>query len=161
MNTVLPTPRRALIELDARRRRLLADAGGRVLDVGERGVRALDTLAAGGEQFDTIVSVGMISTAPDAGAACRQLASLLAPSGRLLFLEPTTRAGAVGLVQHAFGPWIRRTTGRRPDLDIPALLRAAGLVMSDCDRFEARALWPYRSFVEGVARPRVVSEDAS
>jgi hypothetical protein len=91
--------------------------------------------------------------APDPAALCSSLRDLLAPGGILMFLEPTVRVGAVGSVQRAFGPMMLRMTGRRSDYDIPALVRSAGFSISDCDRFTVRALWPYRSFVEGLARP--------
>lgn len=155
MNTMLPTPRKALIELDERRRRMLAKASGRVLDLSDRSRRSLDALR--GQQYDSIVSVLQLSMAPDPAAMCATLRDLLAPSGALFFLEPTARVGAVGAVQHAFGPMMLRMTGRRSDYDIPALIRDAGLSIGDCDRFSVRALWPYRSFVEGVARLVVVA----
>lgn len=152
MNAVLPTPRRAVIELDQRRTRMLAQATGHVLDVGEQRRHALDELAAAGERFDTVVSVLQLSTAPDPVAMGRTLKALLADDGELWFLEPTAVTGPAGAVQHALGPWVRRATGRRPDYDIPRVLRTAGLTIIDCERFVARALWPYRSFVQGVAR---------
>ena len=152
MNAVLPTPRKSLIELDERRARMLARAMGHVLEVADVGPGRLAQLAAAGERFDIIVSVLQISTAADAPALCRTLRSLLADGGELRFLEPTSVTGAAGAVQHALGPWMRRATGRRPDYDVPRLLRDAGLTISDCERFVVRALWPYRSFVEGVAR---------
>lgn len=151
MATALPTPRRALVELDERRRRMFARAEGRTLDLGDYSSFSLPALAAAGEKYDTIVSILQISVAPDASGYCADIARLLADDGRLLFLEPTAVVGVVGVVQHAFGPWVRRTTGRRPDYDIPALVRAAGLSIGDCERISLPALWPYRSFVEGIA----------
>lgn len=152
MTAVLPTPRRALIELDERRARLHSHAVGRVLDVAEHGPWRLADLAAKGERYDTVLSVLQISTVADAPAMCRTLASLVADAGELWFVEPTSVTGAVGTVQHLLGPWMRRTTGRRPDYDIPRLLREAGLTITDCERFVVHAVWPYRSFVQGVAR---------
>ena len=152
MNAVLPTPRRSLVELDERRVRMRARAEGRLLDVADHPRRQLDELVAAGERYDIVLSVLQISTAADAPALCETLKSLLADDGELWFLEPTSVTGVAGAVQHALGPWVRRTTGRRPDYDIPKLLRAAGLTVTDCERFVARALWPYRSFVQGVAR---------
>jgi len=152
MNTVLPTPRRALIDLDERRRRLMHRAEGRVLDVSDHSADSLAALAETGERFDTVVSALQISTARDALEMCSALSRLMDEGGHLLFLEPTAVVGAVGAVQHALGPWVQRATGRRPDYDIPAVLRSAGLLICDCERFTVRALWPYRSFVEGVAR---------
>src|SRR5436305_380909 len=137
MDTMLPTPRRALIELADRRERMLAAADGRVLDVAEVVPSRLAQLEAAGEVFATVVSVLQISTARDAGAMCRTLRNVLAPDGVLVFLEPTVVPGIAGAVQHALGPWVRRTAGRRPDLDITALLRAADLSVVDCERFTA------------------------
>ena len=159
MNAVLPTPRRAMIELDERRRRMLSRATGRVLDVAELPPRGLDRLADSQQRFDTVVSVLQISTAADVVRFCRALAAVVADGGELWFLEPTSVTGAVGALQHALGPWMRRTTGRRPDHDVPRVLRETGWTISDLERFEARALWPYRSFVEGVARLAVRVEE--
>jgi hypothetical protein len=152
MTAVLPTPRRALIELDERRARLQSRATGRVLDVAEHGPWRLAELAAGEERYDVVLSMLQISAAADAPAMCRTLAALLADDGELWFLEPTSVTGTIGSIQHALGPWVRRTTGRRPDHDVPRLIRDAGLTVVDCERFVVRALWPYRSFVQGVAR---------
>lgn len=160
MTAALLTPRRAMLELDERRARLRADADGRVLDVAEQGPWQLADRAERGEQYDVVLSVLQLSSAADAPAMGRALASLLAPDGELWFLEPTAAVGVVGAVQHALAPWVRRTTGRRPDYDIPRLLREAGLIILDCERFVVRALWPYRSFVQGVAR-RPIAPEAS
>ncbi len=152
MATVLPTARGALLELDERRRRLFANATGRVLDLNDYSSYSLPALADRGERYDTIVSILQISVAPDPAAYVRTIASLLSTDGRLLFLEPTALVGAAGAVQRAFGPWMRRTSGRRHDHDIPAIVRAAGLSIGDCERITLPALWPYRSYVEGRAR---------
>ena len=115
----LSTPRRALTELDERARRLFAQAHGRVLDLSDYSSFSLPELAKTGEQFDSIVSIMQISIAPHAPSFCSNIARLLATDGRLLFLEPTAVVGIAGRVQHAMGPWVRRTTGRRLDYDIP------------------------------------------
>lgn len=149
MPTLLP----AIAELDDRRLRMFSRAHGRVLDLNDYSSQALGALVEAGDRFDSIVSILQISIASDASALCRSLAQLLNPDGRLLFLEPTSAVGLTGAAQHAFGGWVRRTTGRRPDHDIPALVREAGLSISDCDRFTVRSFWPYRTFVEGAAHP--------
>ena len=146
-----PTPRRALVELDQRARRMFARAEGRVLDLGDYSSFSLPELAEASARYDTIVSVMQISIAPDARSFCSNIARLLTADGRLLFLEPTAVVGVAGKVQRAFGPWVRRTSGRRFDYDIPALIRSAGLSIGDCERVSVAALWPYRSFVEGAA----------
>jgi hypothetical protein len=52
---MVPTPRRALIELDERRRRMLTKASGRVRDLSEHPRSTLGQYDRG--QFDSIVSV--------------------------------------------------------------------------------------------------------
>jgi len=160
MATALPTPRRALVELDERQRRMFARVEGRTLDLSDYSSFSLPALVEAGETYDTIISVLQISVAPDAPAFCADIKRLLGARGRLLFLEPTAVVGAVGVVQHALGPWVRRTTGRRPDYDIPALIRGVGLSIGDCERISMRALWPYRSFVEGTAHLPFSETDA-
>jgi SAM-dependent methyltransferase len=141
---VLTTPE----EGGARGRRRAEDAPGavEVRDV------TLEDLVAAGEHFDTVVSVLQLARQDDLDGALRAVRRLLTASGVLLFLEPTVERGFTGRVQHALGPATRLASGRRPDRDITGCARAAGLLVSDCERLTMPTLWPFRAFAAGIAR---------
>jgi SAM-dependent methyltransferase len=113
---------------------------------------SLSDLASAKEQFDTVISVLQLSREDDLVTALREVRELLAPDGRLLFIEPTIERGLTGRVQHLLGPATQLTSGRRPDRDITGCARAAGLLVTDCERLTMPTLWPFRAFAEGVAR---------
>ena len=113
---------------------------------------SLFELAAARATFDTVISVLQLSREDDLDAALRAVRALLPSDGRLLFLEPTIERGFTGRVQHLLGPATQLTSGRRPDRDITGSARAAGLVVTDCERLTMPTLWPFRAFAEGVAR---------
>jgi SAM-dependent methyltransferase len=113
---------------------------------------SLADVSSANETFDTVISVLQLSRDDDLTAALRAVRELLAPDGRLLFLEPTAELGFTGRVQHLLGPTTRFTSGRRPDRDITGSARAAGLVVTDCERLTMPTLWPFRAFAKGVAR---------
>ncbi len=135
---------------DARERALRARAVGNVLEL-RPGV-SLDALVAEGARFDTIVSIFQLARSDDPARDLRAMERLLAEDGRVLLLEPTSTPGVAGALQ--------RVAGRRRH-DIPALVRAAGLSMRDCDRIHTpagayveidafRTIFPART---GAARP--------
>ena len=113
---------------------------------------SLADLASAKEQFDTVISVLQLSRENDLVAALRTVRELLAPEGRLLFIEPTVERGVTARVQHLLGRATQLTSGRRPDRDITGCARAAGLLVTDCERLTMPTLWPFRAFAEGVAR---------
>ncbi|MEM7323689.1 MAG: hypothetical protein AAF531_11445 [Actinomycetota bacterium] len=81
----------------------------------------------------------------------RALADALHPDGTLLFIEPTADLGWRSAL-HRFGrPLWRLRFGHDFTADVPALLRAAGLIVTTTDRFGVgfRGL---RSYVQGEAR---------
>jgi SAM-dependent methyltransferase len=107
---------------------LLAGARGRVLHLGAGG--------GDGAVYDTVVSLFTLCTAPDLPEALAGVRRLLAPDGCLLFLEHVAaRSYAVAGVQHALDPlWSRATGGCHLDRDTIGAMRAAGLVVTDCER---------------------------
>ncbi len=162
--------------LRERRRRLLADAAGRVLEIGagtglnldlypttldeltltepdesmarrlERRLRAdgrhLRVIRAPAERlpfddasFDTVVSTLVLCTVSDPRAVLCELARVLAPGGRLLFLEHV-RAQDPALARwqdRLHGPWLLLARGchcNRPTAD---LLRASGLEVTQLE----------------------------
>ncbi|MHB8671069.1 MAG: class I SAM-dependent methyltransferase [Acidimicrobiales bacterium] len=188
-----PVERAGLTE---RRRRLLANARGRVLEVGGgtgvnlalyRDVTSVDVLEpdaamrrrllrrlalsavpvqvheAGVTEapfddgsFDTVVTNLVLCTVPDLRAGLERLRRLLAPQGRLLFLEHVRGVGPRGSFQHAVAPlWSRCFGGCHPDRDVVAAIGAAGFSVTDLDRFPLPRAGPVvRPGVSGVAVPR-------
>ncbi|MEA3076191.1 MAG: hypothetical protein QOF60_1099 [Actinomycetota bacterium] len=152
--------------LGDRRRRLLAGARGRVLDIGtgtvrnlphyplgdgatevhDVGVDDLGRLEAG--SFDTVVCSLVLCTVADQAAVLAAIARLLRPEGggRLLFLEHVRLPGVRGMLQAAATPvWSRIGGGCHLDRDTLDALRAAGFAITDCERSGA--------LVQGIAQP--------
>lgn len=157
----------------ARRRALASRATGRVLDLGgadsHRGLwgttphvtdvvrvadteTSLDRLIARDASFDTVFSVFQLASAPSLPGALDRIAALLAPSGRLLFLEPGRQTGVGARAQRLAAVPVAVTLGWHPDRDIPSELRSAGLSVIDLERHRSRtSQWWIRRLVEGVA----------
>lgn len=158
----------------ARRRALTRHGRGRLLDLGGAdmhrtlwaraeevsdatvldgvGDPRLAALAAAGERFDTVVSVFQLAASADLGEALRSLRHVLADDGRVLFIEPGSQVGLPGRIQRLVTPPLRGLTGWRPDRDIPAELRAAGLSVTDIRRHRVPTLQLWlRQVLEGVA----------
>ena len=163
----------------ARRRALTRHGRGRLLDLGgadthhnlwtgAAGVteatvlggvsdRRLGELACAGERFDTVVSVFQLAASAELTETLRSLRQVLAEDGRLLFLEPGAQVGLAGRVQRLVTPPLRGLTGWRPDRDIPAELRTAGLSVIDIRRHRFPTLQPWlRQVLEGVAHHALV-----
>ena len=153
---------RARTVVKERRRRLLSDLTGRVLDLGgDPGHLALYPTATevdareGEGRYDHVVSILHLTAVADPVAEVARARDHLAPDGTLVFLEPVVDPGLGGHGQRLVAPLVGRLVGWRPDRDVPALLRDARLVMSDLARTPMpRHLWPLTELVEGRARHR-------
>ena len=95
----------------------------------------LEHLGVGEGSFDTVVCTLVLCTVPDDQAAAARIAGLLAPGGRVLFLEHVRGPGARGVVQHLVTPlWRRVVPGCHLDRDPVIALRRAGLLPADYER---------------------------
>ncbi len=111
---------------------------------------------------DTAVSAFGLVAADDPGALLAAVATLLAPDGRLRFLEPAPARGLARHLEHALAPlWAAAVGSRRPsptvawrpDVDVPATIRRAGLTITDIERSTMPTLVaPLRHVALGVAR---------
>lgn len=86
--------------------------------------------------FDTVVCTLVLCTVPDLDRALGRIRRLLAPGGRLLFLEHTAAPGGWGLAQRALDPvWHRLVPGCHLHRDPVSAMRRAGFLVSDYERF--------------------------
>jgi len=137
--------------LRQRRERLLARAIGEQLDLGGR--TGLTDLAARPEaSVDTVISIFTLCSVPDLDAVLRGVRRVLREDGQFLFLEhvpdwPGSRS-SLDLVAPAW-----RMMGRcDPSRDVPEVVRRAGFVLMDLERFTVPTLaLPLRGCVAGRA----------
>ena len=96
---------------------------------------------------DTVVACFVLCTVADPGPALERIKRLLAPDGRLLFLEHVRSPGLRGSLQSALTPVWSRTVGAGCHLDRRTLdaIRTAGFAITDCHRSGA--------LVQGIAVP--------
>jgi SAM-dependent methyltransferase len=136
----------------AMRRRLMERAGACAFPVEVLAAGIDDAQLADGS-FDTVVCTLVLCTVPDIDAAAVRIRALLAPGGKVLFLEHSLVAGARGFAQRLATPvWKRIIPGCHLDRDPTSALRRAGLLVRTADRFRvplapALASWG----VQGVA----------
>jgi hypothetical protein len=164
--TAYPEPVRA--ELARRREQILVRADGHVLDLEDPAVLARFLVLAGtrieagppaaaeraaGPQvhdlapsrpdgrYDTVVATGVLAGFADLGAITSALAALVADDGALLFVEPVGVPGWSSVIRTSLpgpgrgAPW----RALHLDRDVPAAVRATGLVVCDLDRGELPA----------------------
>ena len=178
--TAYPEPVRA--ELARRREQILVRSQGAVLDLDDPAVaerfaamsgtridpalrRAADPSPAprvddlapprDDGRYDTVVATGVLAAFADLGAITSALAGLVALDGALLFVEPVGEPGW----RHVLRTSVPDRRGRAApwrslhlDRDVPAAVRAAGLVVCDLDRGELPAQPPsLRHWVSGRA----------
>lgn len=80
------------------------------------------------DHFDTVVCTFVLCTIPDVHHALVELARVLKPTGRLLYVEHTVADGPIRHVQHLLQPlWGPLSGGCHLARDPGELLRAAGL----------------------------------
>ena len=106
--------------------------------------------------FDTVVATLVLCTIPDPERALSEVARVLKPDGRLLFIEHV-RADTPGLARAQdllHGPWYFLGHGCHDNRDTLATIRSSGLEIDDLQRGEIEEAPPIvRPMVWGSARP--------
>jgi SAM-dependent methyltransferase len=147
----------------ATHRRVLGPFAARRLDArlahlpGDGDWRPLDAL--GGEpdgSLDEVLAVGAFCAAADVEVAVATVRRVLAPGGRLHFLEHVSRVGVIGAMQRASDPmWASLPQGCHVDHDLPAALRRGGFLVTDLERCTMPSVVPLlRPWVQGLALVR-------
>jgi len=98
-------------------------------------------------EFDSVVVALSLCTIPDAGAALAEARRVLAPEGRLVFLEHvrSERPWVARLQDRVAPAWRRAAGGCNPNRDTVAAIG---------EQFEVERLWRKGVVVQGTARPR-------
>ena len=116
--------------------------------------RPLATLGADPDaSVDVLVTVGAFCAARDLAPAVATVRRVLAPGGRLHFLEHVGRPGAIGALQRLADPmWASLPNGCHVDHDLVVALRSCGFVVLDLERCTVPSVVPFlRHWVQGTA----------
>jgi methyltransferase family protein len=136
----------AFARIEARERgALVAGARGRTWDLRH------GTVPDG--PVDTVVSAFVLCSVPDLEATLAAVHGALDAEGSLLFLEHIVgRVALTAAAQRAASPvWARLAGGCRLDRDTIWALRAAGFVITDCERLAPRGRLTAGTVVRGRA----------
>lgn len=116
----------------AKRLRDKVAASGRAAEVV---VAPAERLPFADDRFDTVAATLVLCTADDPGAALREVARVLRPGGRLLFLEHVRadEAGVARWQDRLEGVWGYVAAGCHPNRDTLAAIENAGFSVEDVE----------------------------
>ena len=109
-------------------------------------------------RFDTVVATFVLCTIPEPARAVREMARVLRPTGRLLFLEHVADTGGARRIAQRIGnaPLRPLLCGCEVIRDSERTIAEGGFTLIEVDHFEARTsplLWLHRPMIRGVAVP--------
>jgi SAM-dependent methyltransferase len=103
---------------------------------------------------DTVVTTWTLCSIPDPARALREMRRVLAPGGRLLFIEHGRAPGAVGTWQTRLTPlWRRVSGGCHLDRQIDVLIAAGGFAVDTLSVGYGVGPRPFAYLYRGIARP--------
>src|SRR4051794_19491668 len=104
-------------------------------------------------KVETLVAVGAFCAGRDVDDAVARARAVVAPGGRLVFLEHVGRPGTAGLLHRLSDPvWASLPGGCHVDHDLVGALRRGGFVVSDLERCTVPSVVPLlRHWVQGIA----------
>jgi ubiquinone/menaquinone biosynthesis C-methylase UbiE len=110
-----------------------------------------------GGRFDTVVCTFVLCTIPEPDRAARELARVLRPSGRLLFLEHVVAKGGA---RRAFQRLLRAPMqpllcGCDMTRDTERTLAQSGFAFPEIERYDVpKMVWLFRGVIRGIATVR-------
>jgi SAM-dependent methyltransferase len=106
--------------------------------------------------FDTVVCTLVLCTIPEPGRAARELARVLRPGGRLLFLEHVAAPGGVRRAAQRLlnAPLRAALCGCEVTRDTERTLSEGGFSFREIERYDVPEMsWLHRRVIRGVAEP--------
>jgi ubiquinone/menaquinone biosynthesis C-methylase UbiE len=117
--------------------------------------RSAEEIPLDDRSMDTVVVTWVLCSIPDPLRALREMRRVLAPGGRMLFVEHglAPDAGVRGWQQRLNPIWSRISGGCNMNRGIEDLVRAAGFRIATLDRFYLKGLPLLSATYEGTAYP--------
>jgi SAM-dependent methyltransferase len=145
-----------VFSMRAERARLVGAARGRVLDIGgAAGVTVRELPGLPDDSVDTVICALVLCTVADQATVLADMQRVLRHDGQMLFLEHVLARTVVGRVQRLMAPaWAAMAGGCRLDRDTVGAIRAAGFVVTDCERPSPLGRISAQTIVRGRAIPR-------
>jgi len=109
-------------------------------------------------RFDTVVATFVLCTVPEPDRAVRELARVLRPGGKLLFLEHVVDAGGPRRIAQRLlnAPMRPLLCGCEVTRDSERTIAEGGFAITEIARFEmgaSRLMWLHRAVIRGAATP--------
>lgn len=109
-------------------------------------------------RFDTVVATFVLCTIPEPDRAVRELARVLRPGGKLLFLEHVVDSGGARRIAQRLlnAPLKPVLCGCEVTRDSERTIREGGFAITEIERFEMGAsplLWLHAAVIRGAATP--------
>jgi len=107
--------------------------------------------------FDHIVAICALSRAADLDATFAAVKAVLAPGGRLHFVEPVSTSGRIRTLSRLARPVVAAAAGFHLERNVVQEIRDAGFTICDIHRERSATWkWPFQHIAWGSARISVV-----